>query len=119
MSAATPPASTPSPTPDPLKHRAEMIATQYMVANLYASMFGERFGVNALAPYQQFSKGMSDHIATWTIPGLDPALSDHLSAEMQDSIHFQLSLIEELLGSKIEVYKQQKPQEKKQPADRK
>mgnify|MGYP003339709630 FL=1 len=97
-------------TPDPLKHRAEMIATQYMVANLYASMFGERFGVNAMAPYKQFSQGMRDHVATWTIPGLEPALSDHLSGEIQDCIHFQLSLIEELLGQKVEAYKEQQKQ---------
>ena len=31
------------------------------------------------------------HVQTWTIPGLDPELSDHLAAEMQDSTHFQLS----------------------------
>jgi|SRR5688572_9768744 hypothetical protein len=102
-------------TPDPLKYRAEMIATQYMVANLYASMFGERFGVNAMTPCQQFSKSLKEHIATWTIPGLDPALSDHLSAEMQDSIHFQLSLIEELLSAKVEVYKEQQQAQPQTP----
>jgi hypothetical protein len=97
---------------DPLKNKAEMIATQYMVANLYASMFGERFGVNALAPCKQFSDSLREHIQTWTIPGLDPALSDHLAAEMQDSIQFQLSLIEELLGAKVEAYKEQQKQQK-------
>jgi hypothetical protein len=104
--------STQPPLQDPLKQRAEMIATQYMVANLYASMFGERFGTNAMQPCRQFAKGMRDHIATWTIPGLDPALSDHLSAEMQESIHFQLSLIEELLAQKVEVYKEQQQNKK-------
>src|SRR5215212_8599982 len=98
---------------DPLKSRAEMIATQYMVANLYASMFGERFGVNAMAPCKQFSDMLKQHVQTWTIPGLDPALSDHLAAEMQDSIHFQLSLIEELLGAKVEAYKEQQKSQQK------
>jgi hypothetical protein len=92
---------------DPLKSRAEMIATQYMVANLYASMFGERFGVNALEPCKQFADSLREHVQTWTIPGLDPALSDHLAGEMQDSIHFQLSLIEELLQAKVAAYREQ------------
>jgi len=97
---------------DPFKNKAEMIATQYMVANLYASMFGERFGVNAMEPCRQFSESLRQHVQTWTIPGLDPALSDHLAAEMQDSIHFQLSLIEELLQAKVAVYREQQQQKK-------
>ena len=97
---------------DPLKNKAEMIATQYMVANLYASMFGERFGVNAMEPCKQFSKSLREHVQTWTIPGLDPALSDHLAGEMQDSIHFQLSLIEELLQAKVLVYGEQQQKKK-------
>ncbi len=92
---------------DPFKSKAELIATQYMVANLYASMFGERFGVNALEPCRQFSETLRQHVASWTIPGLDPALSDHLAGEMQDSIGFQLALIEELLQAKVEAYREQ------------
>lgn len=90
---------------DPLKTKAELIATQYMLANLYASMFGERFGDNALQVSRQFAETLRQHIQTWTVPGLDAALSDHLTAEMQDSIQFQLALIDELLQAKIAAYK--------------
>ena len=48
----------------------------------YASMFGERFGVNALEPCKQFSASLREHVQSWTIPGLNPALSDHLAAEI-------------------------------------
>jgi hypothetical protein len=97
---------------DPIKAKAELIATQYMVANIYASMFGERFGENALPAFRQFADALKSHVDTWTIPGLDAALSDHLSAEMQDSIRFQLSLIDELVQQKIAAYKQQAQQAK-------
>jgi hypothetical protein len=92
---------------DPIKAKAELIATQYMVANVYASMFGERFGENALPAFRQFSEALKAHVDTWTIPGLDAALSDHLSAEIQDSIRFQLSLIDELVQQKIAAYREQ------------
>ena len=54
-----------------LKTKAELIAIQYMVANLYASMFGERFGVEAAPAAKQFADSLRDHIRSWTIPGLD------------------------------------------------
>ena len=92
---------------DPLKTRAELIAIEYMVANIYASMFGERFGEKALPAYRDFARKMREHTATWTVPGLDAALSDHLSAEIQDCIEFQLSLIDELLQQKVAAYKEQ------------
>jgi hypothetical protein len=90
---------------DPIKAKAELIATQYMVANIYASMFGERFGENALPAFRQFAEALKAHVDTWTVPGLDAALSDHLTAEMQDSIQFQLALIDELVQQKIAAYK--------------
>ncbi|OGA30157.1 MAG: hypothetical protein A3I01_04425 [Betaproteobacteria bacterium RIFCSPLOWO2_02_FULL_65_24] len=90
---------------DPIKAKAELIATQYMVANIYASMFGERFGENALPAFRQFAEALKAHVDTWTVPGLDAALSDHLSAEMQESIQFQLALIDELVQQKIAAYK--------------
>lgn len=88
-----------------LKTKAELIAIQYMVANLYASMFGERFGENAGPAARQFSENLRAHIGTWTIPGLDAAISDHMTAEMQQAIEFQLALIEDLVNGKIEAYK--------------
>jgi len=75
------------------------------VANIYASMFGERFGENALPAFRQFAEALKAHVDTWTVPGLDAALSDHLSAEMQESIQFQLALIDELVQQKIAAYK--------------
>ncbi len=88
-----------------LKTKAELIAIQYMVANLYASMFGERFGENAGPAAKQFSDNLRAHIGTWTIPGLDAAISDHMTGEMQQAIEFQLALIEDLVSGKIEAYK--------------
>jgi|ERR1035437_844674 hypothetical protein len=88
-----------------LKTKAELIAIQYMVANLYASMFGERFGEKAAPAAKQFADGLRAHIRTWTIPGLDAAISDHMTGEMQEAIEFQLALIEDLVNGKIEAYK--------------
>ena len=88
-----------------LKTKAELIAIQYMVANLYASMFGERFGANAAPAAKQFGDSLREHIGTWTIPGLDAAISDHMTAEMQESIEFQLALILDLVNGKVEAYK--------------
>ena len=88
-----------------LKTKAELIAIQYMVANLYASMFGERFGENAAPATRQFTDNLRAHIRTWTIPGLDAAISDHMTGEMQEAIEFQLALIEDLVNGKIEAYK--------------
>jgi len=88
-----------------LKTKAELIAIQYMVANLYASMFGERFGENAAPAANQFADSLRAHIRTWTIPGLDAAISDHMTAEMQEAIEFQLRLILDLVDGKIEAYK--------------
>jgi len=88
-----------------LKTKAELIAIQYMVANLYASMFGERFGENAAPAAKQFTDSLRAHIRTWTIPGLDAAISDHMTGEMQEAIEFQLALIEDLVNGKIEAYK--------------
>ena len=88
-----------------LKTKAELIAIQYMVANLYASMFGERFGENAAPAAKQFSENLRAHIACWTIPGLDAAISDHMTGEMQQAIEFQLALIEDLVNGKVEAYK--------------
>ena len=97
-----------------LKTKAELIAIQYMVANLYASMFGERFGVEAAPAAKQFADGLRDHIRTWTIPGLDAAVSDHMTGEMQEAIEFQLSLILDLVNGKIDAYKAMQ-QAQKQP----
>jgi hypothetical protein len=88
-----------------LKTKAELIAIQYMVANLYASMFGERFGMEAAPAAKQFADNLRDHIRTWTIPGLDAAISDHMTGEMQEAIEFQLALILDLVNGKIEAYK--------------
>jgi hypothetical protein len=88
-----------------LKTKAELIAIQYMVANLYASMFGERFGENALPAAQQFSKSLKEHIGTWTIPGMDAAIADHMTGEMQEAIDFNLALMEDLVKGKVEMYK--------------
>ena len=88
-----------------LKTKAELIAIHYMVANLYASTFGERFGENAAPAAKQFAEGLRAHIATWTIPGLDAAISDRMTGELQQAIEFQLSLIEDLVNGKVEVYK--------------
>lgn len=88
-----------------LKTKAELIAIQYMVANLYASMFGERFGTEAGPAAKQFADNLRDHIRTWTIPGLDASISDHMTGEMQEAIEFQLSLILDLVNGKIEAYK--------------
>jgi hypothetical protein len=68
-------------------------------------MFGERFGEKALPAFRQFAEALKAHVDTWTVPGLDAALSDHLTAEMQDSIQFQLALIDELVQQKIAAYK--------------
>ena len=88
-----------------LKNKAEIIAIHYLIANLYASMFGERFGENALPAAQQYSKSLKEHIGTWTIPGMDAAIADHMTGEMQEAIEFNLSLMEDLVKGKVEVYK--------------
>ena len=90
---------------DPIKAKAELIATQYMVANIYASMFGERFGENALPAFRQFAEARNRPGVDMRFQGLGAALSDHLSAEMQESIQFQLALIDELVQQKIAAYK--------------
>ncbi|TWT00304.1 hypothetical protein [Reyranella sp. CPCC 100927] len=84
-----------SPTEERLfKLEIRMAATEYLVANLYAAMFGQT--TDPVREAKVANDTLRDNLRRQTVPGTDPVWSDHVSGEMQDAMERVLLMMEDM-----------------------
>lgn len=72
-----------------------LAATEYLVANMYAAVFGQR--PDAEGELKAANDKLRDNLRQQTIPGTDAVWSDHVSAEMQEAMENVLGIMEDMV----------------------
>jgi hypothetical protein len=81
-----------------IKSEARLVAIEYMIVNIYAILHRASGAPpeSILAIHQKARETLSRE----SMPGLDPAQSDMIAAEIQAAVEAMLSDVEEMLGLK-------------------
>ncbi len=77
------------------KIEVRLAATEYLVANMYAAVFGQR--ADAEAELKAANDKLRDNLRQQTIPGTDAVWSDHVAAEMQEAMENVLGIMEDMV----------------------
>lgn len=78
------------------KMEVRMAAAEYLVANIYAAMFAQTD--DPVREVKVANDTLRNNLQRQTVPGADPAWSDHVSAEMQDAMERVLEMMEEMVA---------------------
>ena len=76
---------------------ARLTAIEYLLTTLLASRYQQR--PDPLEALDAAANGVRDLLNQATIPGVDPALSDHAAAETRDEVLRLMSATREILTS--------------------
>ena len=76
---------------------------EYFVADMYASLSIQRFGQDSPAHISQLEEAISRITEDLTIPVGDPAMSMHLSAEIQEAFRAMTVRIRNATAHKLEA----------------
>ena len=79
-----------------IKLEARLIALEYLVCNLSAMIY-RASSPDPVALHKERANKLRSHLASLTIPGLDPVLSDLASAELGEAMEGLLRTISEML----------------------
>jgi hypothetical protein len=74
-----------------------LAATEYLVANMYVAVFGER--PDAEREMKRANDILRDNMRVQTVPCVDAVWSDHVAAEMQDAMEHVLLIMEDMVST--------------------
>ena len=78
-----------------IRSEARLLALEYLVCNLYAHSFKQAPDPTALA--EERANTLREYLREFTVPGIDPSLSDMASAELMDAVEKLLQTIAEMI----------------------
>ena len=78
------------------KVEVRMAAAEYLMANIYAAMFAQTD--DPVREVKTANDTLRANLRRQTVPGADPAWSDHVAAEMQDAMERVLAMMEEMVA---------------------
>ena len=79
------------------KLEVRLAATEYLLANVYASSFGQR--PDPTRDMKSANDTLRNMLRAQTIPGVEPVWSDHVTAEMQEAMERVLVIMEDMVAS--------------------
>lgn len=89
------------------KLEVRLAATEYLLANVYASSFGQM--PDPYAAVKSANDGLRSMLRAQTIPGVEPVWSDHVVGEMQEAIERVLSIMEDMVATSARMQQQAQP----------
>ena len=81
-----------------IKREARFQALEYLVCNLHKNIYQQALPGDPVAGYRTGANELRAQYAAFTVPNIDPVLSDHVSGELGDALDRLLQLIGEMLG---------------------
>jgi hypothetical protein len=79
-----------------MKLEARFAALEYLICQLYAAMYVERYQ-DPLDAVDQAAKNAKTKTETWTLPGVDAALSDVAQAELSEALERRFAEIRQMV----------------------
>lgn len=89
------------------KMEVRLAATEYLVANMYAAVFGQR--PDAEREMKRANDILRDNLRVQTVPCVDAVWSDHVSAEMQDAMEHVLAIMEDMVSTTARAQRDREP----------
>jgi hypothetical protein len=87
------------------KLEVRLAATEYLVANMYAAVFGQR--PDAEREMKRANDILRDNLRIQTVPCVDAVWSDHVTAEMQDAMEHVLAIMEDMVSTTAQAARAQ------------